>query len=220
MTSTDTRTRTRLGASYWKLLSANDLNTGDGVGFIAYPWLASAVTRNPLLIGLISVANRLPWLVFSLPADVITDRVDRRITMVVCDALQAVLTLGVALVVFASGQPAGRRRAGLGDRHRPGLYAVLLETTLLLGMAEVLRDNCGQTLMPPWSTPRCSRRRTAACMGRRADGQRLFGPVVGGLLLSITFALPFLVDAGSFAIHGRPRLPHRRSVPGAPSGGR
>ena len=26
------------------------------------------------------------------------------------------------------------------------------------------------------------------------------GPVVGGLLLSITFALPFLVDAGSFAV--------------------
>ena len=51
MTSTDTRTRTRLGASYWKLFSASAIsNTGDGVGFIAYPWLASAVTRNPLLI--------------------------------------------------------------------------------------------------------------------------------------------------------------------------
>ena len=45
---------------------------------IAYPWLASAVTRNPILIALVAVAQRLPWLVFTLPAGVITDRDDRR----------------------------------------------------------------------------------------------------------------------------------------------
>ena len=37
-------------------------NLGDGVGVIAYPWLASAITRNPLLIALVAVAQRLPWL--------------------------------------------------------------------------------------------------------------------------------------------------------------
>ena len=59
------RIRVRLGASYWKLFTASAIsNTGDGMGLITYPWLASAVTRNPLLIGLVSVANRLPWLVF------------------------------------------------------------------------------------------------------------------------------------------------------------
>jgi hypothetical protein len=35
---------------------ADDLGDRDGMGLIAYPWLASAVTRNPLLIGLVSVA--------------------------------------------------------------------------------------------------------------------------------------------------------------------
>ena len=76
---TERKARVPLGANYWKLWSASVVsNLGDGVAFIAYPWLASAVTRDPLLIALIAVAQRLPWLVFSLPAGVITDRVDRR----------------------------------------------------------------------------------------------------------------------------------------------
>ena len=69
----------RLGKNYWKLWSASVVsNLGDGVALLAYPWLASAVTRDPFLIALIVVAQRLPWLVFSLPAGVITDRLDRK----------------------------------------------------------------------------------------------------------------------------------------------
>ena len=69
----------RLGRSYFKLLGAHSIsNLGDGMGTIVYPWLASAVTRNPLLVALVAVMQRLPWLVFTLPAGVITDRVDRR----------------------------------------------------------------------------------------------------------------------------------------------
>jgi hypothetical protein len=92
----------RLGASYHKVFAASVIsNLGDGIGLVAYPWLASAVTRNPLLISLVAVANRLPWLVFTLPAGVITDRVDRRSAIVVMDGLRCALTLLVALAVLA-----------------------------------------------------------------------------------------------------------------------
>ena len=58
-----------LGAGYWKLWSASVItNLGDGMSIVAYPWLASAVTRDPVHIALIGVATRLPWLLFSLPA--------------------------------------------------------------------------------------------------------------------------------------------------------
>ena len=60
---------------------------------IAYPWMASAVTRNGLLIALIAVAQRLPWLIFTLPAGVITDRVDRRKIMVWMDTSRTAITL-------------------------------------------------------------------------------------------------------------------------------
>lgn len=46
-----------LGAGYRKLFSASFVsNLGDGMGLVAYPWLPSAVTRNPLLIS--GVAGR------------------------------------------------------------------------------------------------------------------------------------------------------------------
>ena len=61
--------RRRLGPNYRKLFAATTIsNLGDGVGVIAYPWLASAITRNPLLIALVGVVQRLPWLLFTLPA--------------------------------------------------------------------------------------------------------------------------------------------------------
>ena len=67
--------RIRLGGNYRKLYTATALsNIGDGMSAIAYPWLATAITRNPLLIALVAAAQRLPWLVFTLPAGVITDR--------------------------------------------------------------------------------------------------------------------------------------------------
>jgi MFS family permease len=67
------------GHNYWKLFSASVVsNLGDGIAQIAYPWLASAVTRDPVLIALIAVAQRLPWLIFTLPAGVLTDRLDRK----------------------------------------------------------------------------------------------------------------------------------------------
>ena len=44
-----------LGANYRRLFTASTIsNLGDGVGLVAYPWLASAVTRNPVLIALVA----------------------------------------------------------------------------------------------------------------------------------------------------------------------
>ena len=71
------KVRVRLGSSYRKLYFSTAIsNIGDGMAMIAYPWLATAITRNPLLVAAVAAAQRLPWLVFTLPAGVITDRVD------------------------------------------------------------------------------------------------------------------------------------------------
>src|SRR5215207_4323021 len=125
----------RLGANFHKLFSASVIsNLGDGMGQVAYPWLASAVTRNPILVALVAVAQRLPWLIFSLPAGVITDRVDRRKAMVLMDSLRAVITLFVAIAVLGLGdnlpEPDALKTV-MGTR--PALYAILIVASLLLG---------------------------------------------------------------------------------------
>jgi MFS family permease len=193
-------TKRRLGASYHKLFISTVIsNVGDGMSMIAYPWLASAITRNPILIALVVLVQRLPWLVFTLPAGVITDRVDRKRAMVVADFFRFALTLAVALAVWGkqAGLPGPNDLAGVHGT-QTGLYVVLLIATLLLGTGEVLRDNCGQTFMP--SIVAVDQLEVANGRMWSAEGvaNTFIGPPLGSLLLLAAFALPFFVDAASF----------------------
>ena len=142
--------RRSLGLNYRKLFAATTIsNLGDGVSLIAYPWLATAVTRNPLLIALVAVVQRLPWLLFTLPAGVITDRHDRRRLMVGANVIRFVITALVALAVLARGGalPAPDEVDSVVGTEW-FLYLVLLIATLLLGTCEVLHDNSAQTFLP------------------------------------------------------------------------
>ncbi len=199
-----TGTRIRLGANYAKLWTASVIsNLGDGVGQIAYPWLASAVTRNPVLIALIAVAQRLPWLVFTLPAGVITDRVDRRKIMVAMDVARTVVTVAVALAVVgqSSRLPGPDEIAGgLDVATNPTLYTILVVAALLLGFAEVLRDNSAQTILPAIVAPEGLERANGRLWGAEMVANSFAGPPLGSLLIGILFALPFFFDAGTFAV--------------------
>jgi MFS family permease len=195
-----TRTKTALGSRYRRLYIATIVsNLGDGVASVAYPWLASAVTRSPLLVSLVVVAQRLPWLVFTLPAGVITDRVDRRRAMAVMDGLRFALTLVVALAVLGwrKGLP-GPRELDMVVGTRTGLYVVVLFATLLLGMAEVLRDNCGQTIMPNLVDDEHLETANGRLWAAEGIANTFVGPPLGSVLLIASFALPFFVDAASF----------------------
>lgn len=176
-------------------------NIGDGMAGIAYPWLATAITRNPLLVAAVAAAQRLPWLFFTLPAGVITDRVDRRRAMVAMDVTRGVLTLGVAAAVLAEqgSLPAPDAvRDVVGTR--TGLYLVLIAATVLLGCAEVLRDNCGQTFMPAIVPAEHLERANGRMWSAESVANTFIGPPLGSLLLLGAFAVPFFVDAASFFV--------------------
>jgi len=89
--------------SYRFLFSATAVsNLGDGISALAFPWLASLITRDPVLISLVAFATRLPWFLFSLPAGILTDRYDRRVLMVRADLFRFLLTGGVIALIFAT----------------------------------------------------------------------------------------------------------------------
>ena len=192
----------RFGRGYLKVYGASVVaNLGDGIGSIAYPWLASAITRNPLLIALVFTAQRLPWLVFSLPAGVITDRVDRRRAIVSMDVARAAITVVVAIVVLArQGTLPAPDALDTVVRTDTALYAIVLLAALLLGMAEVLRDNSAQTILPA-VVPVA---RLEAANGRMWSSEQVantfIGPPAGSLLLGVAFALPFFANAGAFVL--------------------
>ncbi|HVE19854.1 MAG TPA: MFS transporter, partial [Ilumatobacteraceae bacterium] len=200
MTTTTPTTKKKLGASYHKLFISTAIsNVGDGMSLIAYPWLASALTRNPLLIAAVALVQRLPWLIFTLPAGVITDRVDRKKAMVYADVIRFGLTLVVAIAVLGrqSSLP-GADELSKVTGTSTGLYTVLLVATLLLGTAEVLRDNCGQTFMPSIVEVDQLEKANGRMWSAEGIANTFVGPPLGSLLLLVAFSLPFFVDAASF----------------------
>ena len=204
--TTPPRTSDRgLGGNYFKLFGASAIsNLGDGIGVIAYPWLASAITRNPLLIALVAVVQRLPWLLFSLPAGVITDRHDRRRLMVGANALRAVITLAVAFVVLARQDalpgPDAVADAAAFISTDAALYLLVLVATLLLGMSEVIYDNSAQTFMPAIVHSDDLERANGRLWSIEQVANTFVGPPLAALLIAVTFSLPFFVDAATFAI--------------------
>ncbi len=189
-------------SGFGRLLAASTItNIGDGMSAIAYPWLASALTRHPLLIALVAVAQRLPWLVLSLPAGVITDRVDRRRLIVRMDIIRGAVTTAVAFAVLARSAvlPApGAVVDGAGTD--VVLYIVLLSATLMLGSAEVLRDNSAQTLMPSIVDGPDLERSNGRLWAAESAANQFIGPPLGSLLIGIAFTLPFLIDSVTFFV--------------------
>lgn len=163
--------------------------------------MASVVTRNPALIALIAVVQRLPWLVFSLPVGVLTDRVARRRLMIVANSARAVLTMLVALSVAWLGSDLPRPDEldeVVGTRI--GLYLMLVVATVLLGIGEVVHDNAAQTFMPSIVEPVDLERANGRLYAIELVANQFLGPPLGALLLTAGFALPFFIDAGTFML--------------------
>lgn len=166
------------------LFSASALtNLGDGLILLALPWLATLMTRDPVAIAAVAAANRLPWLLFALPAGVVADRVDRRRLIARADVVRAVLV--TAIMVLALGHD---------DAGTMAVWA-LAGLAFLLGAAEVLRDNAAQTVLPSI----VDKGELEAANGQLWSVEQLtgqfIGPPLAGILIAAGVAVPFGVDA-------------------------
>lgn len=192
----------KFGANYWRLWTASVVsNFGDGVSVVAYPWLASLITRDGFKLGLVVLAGRLPWLLFSLPAGVITDRVDRKRLVIGMDVFRAALTAGVvALVLANTGVLEAAGTSGTPLPNETFLLLAMIVATFLFGVAEVLRDNTAQTLMPAL----VDREQLESANGRLWAAEVVMnqsvGPPLGGVLIGLALVLPFVVHSATFAI--------------------
>ena len=71
---------------------------GSQTSTVAYPLLVLALTGSAAKAGVVGLAKWLPLAVFSLPAGVLADRVDRKRLMIGCDAVRM---LAAASIVAA-----------------------------------------------------------------------------------------------------------------------
>ena len=173
-----------LGAEYRKLWTASTIsNLGDGITLVAAPLLAASLTRDPLLVAGAVFVKQVGWVLFSLHAGALIDRLDRRRLMGYVDFFRAVAIgfLGISVLLDSVSIPL--------------LYVVFF----LVGAAEPLFDNASVAVLPMI----VNRDKLQKANGRLFVAQivtgEFLGPPVGGFLFAAVAALPFLLDAGTFA---------------------
>ncbi len=174
-----------LPTAYRRLWWATGIdNLGTGAFTAAVPLLTVTVTHDPRLVSLVSAAAYLPWLLLSLPAGALADRHDRAGLMWRAQAVQAVL-VAVTAVLAACGA------AGVG---------VLVVTAFGLGAGDVVFGTAAQAILPDLVArpllPRANGRQQAVT----TITEQFAGPPLGSLLFGVAAALPFALDAVSFAL--------------------
>jgi MFS family permease len=155
---------------------------GSRVSAVAFPLLVLASTGSAAKAGIVVFAGTLPLLLFTLPAGVLVDRLDRKRLMIACDATRA-LALGSIPVALGF------------DRLT---FAHVVAVAAIEGVGFTLFDVADRAALRhvvpfdqlPAAVSRIQAREYAAI---------LLGKPLGGLLFGFGRALPFVFDAISYA---------------------
>ncbi len=158
-------------------------NLGDGLRLVAMPLLATSVTSDPRLIAGVTVAQQLPWLFFILPGGAWADRFDRRALRMRLDwARAAVMAVLVAAIAFDQVS-----------------IAVIYVVAALLASAEAVVDSSSMAMVPATVDGADLERAGGRLASTELGMNDLVGPPLGGLLFGLAIAVPFGVDAVTFA---------------------
>ncbi|MDP3862947.1 MAG: MFS transporter, partial [Phaeovulum sp.] len=181
-----------------RFIAASGLtNLADGIAVLAWAWVASLITRDALWIALVPIALRSPWLLFAIPAGIVTDRVDRRRLIFAADTVRVVAFALVTLVLWQALPLPPAAPRGLAQ---PGLFAALMGAALVVGVAEVFRDTAAQTLLPSLVPHVLLERANGRLWAVEMIGNALLGPAVAALLIGWYVAAPFAVNATAIAL--------------------
>ena len=166
------------------LLQAGQLlsEVGTQSAAIAYPLLVLAVTGSAAKAGVVGFARALSLTLFALPAGVVADRWNRRRLMIAADAVRVLAVGGLAAAIVLD---------------RLDFWVIPLVAFVEGGGAALFaaaQAGALRAVVPVRQLP-------GAAGARRAGWRRsgLVGPPLGGALFGVARALPFLVDAVSYA---------------------
>lgn len=159
-------------------------NVGDGLRLVAFPLLATTITRDPGLVAGLTVALRVPWLLFSIPAGALIDRLDRKKLMAFASLVRAA-AVGVLTAVIL-----------IDEASLPILYVV----AFLVGTGEVLFDTTAQAIIPTTVDREHLERANGRIFATELIGNELVGPLVGSFLFALAIGVPFLSSASAYLL--------------------
>jgi MFS family permease len=158
-------------------------DTGSQIGLLAYPLLILALTHSAVLAGVVGTVRSIAILCLQLPAGALSDRLDRRLTMIACDVMRTVLLalLAILIVVHLASWP------------------VVLVVCVVEGGAGAIFNPASTAALPAIVADSQLEEAWAATEGRTYAAS-LAGPALGGVLFGLGRAVPFLTDAVSYAV--------------------
>lgn len=153
---------------------------GDAVLSLALPLIVLDAHGSASQLGFVTAARMLPIVVLLLVGGVVTDRVSRRLAMLVADAARGAVTLGLGLLLVA-----GSLR-----------FFELLVGAALLGTFDALFAPASTALLPELVEPRLLTTANSLTQLSRSLAP-LLGPVVAAVVAP---SVAMFVDAASFAV--------------------
>ena len=156
---------------------------GSRVSAFALPLLVLTVTGSPARAGVVAFAGGLPFLLLQLPAGGFVDRWDRKRTMIWCDLGRGVAVLSVAIAIWIEHLTMTQM-----------VVVAFVEGSLFVFF------NLAQNAAIPNVVTSEELSRALSQNEAGARGTALAGGPLGGLLLGIGRALPFVFDAVSFVV--------------------
>ncbi|SDY76332.1 Fucose permease [Modestobacter sp. DSM 44400] len=174
-----------LGPAFRRLFVASSAsNLADGITRVVLPLLAARLTRDPVLVAVLTTLAFLPWLLFALPAGAVVDRVDRRRAMAAANAVRA-FGLGALGVTALAGT---------------ATLAVLYVVAFGIGVAETFYDSAARAMLPQVvRRDQLDRGNGLLTVGETAS-ETFLGAPVGAALFAVAVAAPFLTTAAAYAL--------------------
>lgn len=175
----------RIPSYRWYILTTFTMTLAAQIQGVVVAWQIYDVTRDPLSLGLIGLAEALPYVGVALFAGHVADRQDRR--MVSLLSLAVLVLCSVSLLVLSVGD----WRASLGRRGIWPFYVVIFASGIARSFLQPARQALGAELVPREIYPN-------AVAWRSSTWQTgaVAGPALGGLLYGFTSpAVAYMVDA-------------------------
>ncbi|MGW8846433.1 MFS transporter [Streptomyces xiamenensis] len=150
---------------------------------IAYPLLILATTGSATYAGAVGAVQLVVAGLMSLPGGSLTDRFDRRMTIILCDLARVVLLTLFGLLVIA------------GEPPMAVIFAIVVLSAACLGISNPAGLAAIKQLVPPSQFTQATAQNQI-----RFFGATVIGPPIGGAFFGIARALPFLSAAVAFLI--------------------
>ena len=175
----------KLGPAFNRLFSASVIsNLSDGLLAVAAPLLAISLTKDPVLISMLSAFVMLPWLLFAIPIGLIVDRSNKRLLITFTNSIRFI-TAGLVALAIATDTIT--------------IYWLLL-ATFLIGTCEVATDTAAQSLIPVILEKKNFEKANSRMNIAETVIQNFIGAPLSGFLYATAIVLPFILNSLGFLI--------------------